>query len=100
MTNDMRFKILVVATEAVPFVKGGGVADVLGSPPKELAKLGHEVCIFLPRYGRIDPTRWVLAPTGVVNVLPMAGLDRPMSIFQTPLPESPLPVYLLDSSEL
>ncbi len=99
MTNDMRFKILVVATEAVPFVKEGGVADVIGSLPKELAKLGHEVCIFLPRYGSIDPTRWGLAPTGVVKVLPMAGLDRTMSILQTTLPDSPVTVYLLDNWE-
>jgi len=36
MTNDIRFKILLVATEAVPFAKEGGVADVIGSLPKEL----------------------------------------------------------------
>src|SRR2546421_294623 len=48
MTNDIRFKILIVATEAVPLAKEGGVADVIGSLPKELAALGHEVCIFLP----------------------------------------------------
>src|SRR5260221_11910042 len=96
MANDMRFKILVVATEAVPFVKEGGVADVIGSLPKELAKLGHEVCIFLPGYGSIDPTRWGLAPTGVVKLLPMAGLDRTMSILQITIPDSPVPFCLLD----
>ena len=31
------------------------MADVIGSLPKELAALGHEVRIFLPRYGTIDP---------------------------------------------
>src|SRR5258708_19509184 len=98
MTNDMRFKILVVATEAVPFVKEGGVADVIGSLPKELAKLGHEVCIFLPRYGSIDPTRWGLAPTGVVKVLPMPALDPTMSIFHTTLPHSPATLSLLVNS--
>ena len=47
MTNDMRFKILLVATEAVPLAREGGVADVIGSLPKELAALGHEVCIYV-----------------------------------------------------
>src|SRR5712691_2501075 len=96
MTNDMRFKILLVATEAVPFAKEGGVADVIGSLPKELAALGHEVCIFLPRYGTIDPTRWALKPTGVVRTLPLAGFNQTISIYQTALPDSPVTVYLLE----
>src|SRR5271167_3706578 len=90
MTNDMRYKILMVATETVPFAKEGGVADVIGSLPKELAALGHQVCIFLPRYGTIDPTRWALQPTGVVRTISMAGVDRTVSILQTTLPDSPV----------
>src|SRR6266851_10274295 len=82
MINDMRFKILMVATEAVPFAKEGGVADVIGSLPKELAALGHEVYIFLPRYGSIDLTRWPLQHTGVVRALSMAGVDQTVSIYR------------------
>src|SRR5205823_8629051 len=96
MTNDIRFKILLVATEAVPFAKEGGVADIIGSLPKELAALGHEVCSFLPRYGTIDPTRWALKPTGVVRTLHMAGFDQTISTYQTTLPDSPVTVYLLE----
>ena len=100
MTNDIRFKILIVATEAVPLAKEGGVADVIGSLPKELAALGHEVCIFLPRYGSIDPTRWALKPTGVVRTLPMVGGYQTTSILQTTLPDAPVTVYLLDHEGL
>src|SRR5437870_10831692 len=100
MANDTRLKILVVATEVVPFAKEGGVADVIGSLPKELAALGHEVCIFLPRYGTIDPRRWALKPTGVVRTLSMGGSDRTVSILQTTLPDSPVTVYLLDHEGL
>ena len=100
MTNDMRFKILMVATEAVPLAKEGGVADVMGSLPKELAALGHQVCLFLPRYGTIDPTRWGLQSTGVVRTISMAGGDQTVSILQTTLPDSPVIVYLLDHERL
>ena len=96
MTDDTRLKILVVATEVVPFAKEGGVADVIGSLPKELAALGHDVRIFLPRYGTIDRAYWALKPTGVVRTLYMAGFDQHVSILQTTLPDSPIIVYLLE----
>src|SRR5436853_3423946 len=99
MTNDTRLKILVVATEVVPFAKEGGVADVIGSLPKELAALGHQVCIFLPRYGSIDSVRWALQPTGVVWKFFMAGGERTVSIWQTTLPDAPVLVYLLNNEE-
>ncbi len=40
----------MVASEAAPFVKTGGLADVLGSLPAALAKRGDEVAVVLPRY--------------------------------------------------
>src|SRR5260370_2441126 len=100
MTDDIHFKILMVASEAVPLAKEGGVRDVIGSLPKELAALGHEVCVFLPRYGTIDPARWALQPTGVVRMIPQGGFDHTVSILQTTLPASPVTVYLLDHEGL
>src|SRR5271155_3498536 len=43
-------RILMVASEAAPFIKTGGLADVLGSLPAALAKRGEEVAVVLPRY--------------------------------------------------
>jgi starch synthase len=40
----------MVASEAVPYAKTGGLADVTGALPLELAKLGHDVILLLPRY--------------------------------------------------
>jgi len=86
----------MVAAEAVPFAKEGGVADVIGSLPKELAALGHDVRIFLPRYGTIDPAYWALKPTGVARTFFMAGFEQTVSIWQATLPDSPVIVYLLE----
>lgn len=96
MTDDGRLKILMVAAEAVPFAKEGGVADVMGSLPKELAALGHDVRVFLPRYGSIDPERWALKPTGVVGRISMGGFDQIFSVLETTLPDSPVVVYLFE----
>ncbi|MFH1542556.1 MAG: glycogen/starch synthase, partial [bacterium] len=53
-------KIFYVSSEVVPFAKTGGLADVAGSLPKALHKLGHDVRIFMPRYKKIDKTKYKL----------------------------------------
>ena len=40
----------MVSSEAAPFIKTGGLADVLGSLPAALARRGDEVAVVLPRY--------------------------------------------------
>ena len=43
-------KILMVASEATPFVKTGGLADVLGALPEALTERGEQVAVVLPAY--------------------------------------------------
>ena len=43
-------KIIIVGSEMTPFVKTGGLADVIGSLSAELSALGHDVVTFLPLY--------------------------------------------------
>ncbi|PLR98261.1 glycogen synthase GlgA [Bacillus sp. T33-2] len=47
-------KVLFVVSECVPFVKSGGLADVAGSLPRELKKLGTDVRVVLPKYSAIS----------------------------------------------
>jgi len=53
-------KIVMIASECVPFIKTGGLADVVGALPKALRKLGHEVHVILPKYQKIDAERFGL----------------------------------------
>ena len=46
-------KILFTASECVPFVKTGGLADVVGALAPVLAKKGHDVRVILPMYTAI-----------------------------------------------
>jgi starch synthase len=41
---------LIIGSEAVPFSKTGGLADVLGALPTPLARLGWDVTLAVPRY--------------------------------------------------
>ncbi|QJD82241.1 glycogen synthase GlgA [Cohnella herbarum] len=46
-------RVMFAASEAMPLVKTGGLADVVGALPKALAKRGVEVTVVLPKYGEI-----------------------------------------------
>jgi starch synthase len=48
--NFVRMRVLMVGSEAAPFAKTGGLADVVGALPRALARLGHEVDVVMPRY--------------------------------------------------
>ncbi len=57
-------KILCVASEAAPYVKTGGLGDVIGALPRALAARGHDVLAVVPRYGMIDGQQFGLRDTG------------------------------------
>ncbi len=44
----------MVASEAAPFAKTGGLSDVLGALPKELVRQGEECAVVIPRYRSIS----------------------------------------------
>jgi starch synthase len=49
-TASQRPSVLIVGSEALPFSKTGGLADVLGALPQSLTHLGWEATVVLPRY--------------------------------------------------
>ena len=46
-------KILFAASECMPFVKTGGLADVIGALPKEIIKTGADIRVMIPLYRAI-----------------------------------------------
>jgi len=50
-------KLLFAVSEAIPFVKTGGLADVAGTLPAALFKAGVDARVILPKYRDIDP-KW------------------------------------------
>lgn len=83
-------KILLVASEAVPFAKTGGLADVAGTLPLELARLGHHVSLIMPGYSMIDASAHGLAPWGRLSV-PTATGPKEAIVERGVLPDSTLP---------
>ncbi|MDD5658246.1 MAG: glycogen/starch synthase, partial [Elusimicrobia bacterium] len=48
-------RILMAASEAFPFCKTGGLADVIGTLSQKLGAAGHDVVLFLPKYREVAP---------------------------------------------
>ncbi len=53
VTNLERLKVLMVASEATPFIKTGGLADVIGSLSRNLARIGLDVTVCIPLYKKV-----------------------------------------------
>ena len=53
MKQAEKLKILIVSSEASPFIKSGGLGDVAGSLPKALKELGADVRVVIPKYRKI-----------------------------------------------
>lgn len=89
-------KILFMAAEMVPFAKTGGVSEVTYALPKALRAMGHDVRVAMPRYGRIDPTKFGLRPLLSNLAIPIDDHSEPVTVMTTEV-EGDLPVYFIDS---
>lgn len=57
-------KIAMCASEAVPFAKTGGLADVVGALPVALEELGEEVVIVMPGYKTVNSSQLTVHSAG------------------------------------
>ncbi len=91
-------KIAMVASEAAPFVKTGGLGDVMQALPAELAKLrGNEVCLFLPYYKRIKQNEAIaVEPVGSFS-MELSWRESYVGIFRLKSRSKKLRVYFIDN---
>ncbi len=68
-------RILFAASESVPFVKTGGLADVVGALAPVLAKEGHDVRVVIPQFSAI-PKEWMEQMTHVTDFEVQLGWRR------------------------
>ncbi|MFN3872801.1 MAG: glycogen synthase GlgA [Ignavibacterium sp.] len=91
-------KIAFATAECVPYAKTGGLADVAGSLPKALEKLGVEVKIFMPKYLFIDESKHGLHYNWDVGemLIRVNGKVHSVHLHQAKLPNSNVEVNFID----
>jgi starch synthase len=93
--------IVMASSEAIPFAKTGGLADVAGTLPVELCKLGHDCSVFLPAYQTAKRYAYerpeVQVDESVASlVVDLAGHPVHAWIHRVKLPNCPVNFYLVD----
>jgi len=91
--------IVHAASEVVGFAKTGGLADVAGSLPRALAKRGHHCAVITPLYRTTRAGSVPLHPTSHTFTITLG--DRPVTgrLWQATLPDSHVPVYLVEQPD-
>ena len=89
-------KVLMVASEATPFAKTGGLAEVIGSLAPSLREQGEDVAVFLPRY-RATALQGLTRAFDDLQI--WLGSDSyPVSLYQAT--DRGVPYYFMDSPAL
>src|SRR5215510_6530868 len=89
-----RRRVLMLGSEAMPFAKTGGLADVLGALPPALARLGWDATVALPRYRGVDAGSFVERFPVTVG-----GFTREVGIYEAPLADGAR-AWLVDCPDL
>lgn len=94
MTDSKKLTIVMAASEAVPFAKTGGLADVAGVLPKALRARGHDVRLVMPYYGCMMRAGISAVNTGLSIPVPVSGRGETAQIWESSLDDG-TPVSLI-----
>jgi starch synthase len=94
---SLDLEIALVAAEATPYAKVGGLADVAGALPPELERLGARVQLVVPAYRSIERERFDLRRVDLPGVptVPVGGRREPWRLETGHLPGSTVDVLLV-----
>ena len=91
-----RLRVCLCTSEAVPFAKTGGLADVAGALPRGLTAADCDVRVVLPAYRSIDRERFGFRLIGGA-VVPLGTERAAVQFFESSLPGTAIPAYLIAS---
>lgn len=88
--------ILLATTEAVPFVKTGGLGDVAGALPNELARRGCQVSVVMPAFRHIYQAGRIIEGVDCYFDVPVGSKSIRGRVLKSTLPGDLVTVYFID----
>jgi starch synthase len=89
-----KLKVVIVVSEAVPFAKTGGLADVAGALPKALAKVGADPVLIMPYYKEVSRGGFCEKRVGRLDV-PVGATALTANIYLAHIPDTDIPAYFI-----
>src|ERR1043165_2557221 len=98
----MSLTVSLLASEAAPLSKTGGLADVSGALTKYLHAAGHDVRLFTPLYSQVDRSKLEVVPLAGLQNVPLRVGSHHFSygVARTRIPGSQAEIYLVDCPAL
>src|SRR5437773_7784041 len=90
-------RVVMAASEMVPFAKTGGLADVVGALPRALQRHGIEVSVIMPAYRCITAGRFPLRRTEWTLQVPVSKQTVPAGVLESHA--NGVPVYLIEAEQ-
>lgn len=94
-------KILYISSETAPFVRTGSLADVAGALPRALKDFGHDIRLFIPKYGTINDRKYTIR-----EVIRLKDIKVPLhnkavlaNVKSAFLPNSKVQVYFVENKD-
>jgi starch synthase len=101
MVGKNTLRIIMLAAEAAPFAKVGGLGDVVGGLPKALEPLGVKSTVIIPAYKAVLADRSAIRPCSAIPGfdVPMASFHERAEVFQTRTEGSDVDIYMIGSQK-
>lgn len=92
--------IVYLTSEAVPFAKTGGLADVCGTLPTRVARMGHRTTVIMPAFRSVRTCGLPVESTDISFAIPMS--DQKLvgcRLLKGRLPDDDVAVWLIDQPQ-
>ncbi len=89
--------IIFVSPECFPFAKEGSLAELVAYLSRGIEKPGHNVKIFMPRYGCIDPVQFHIERLPIDFKVTYKGSLVSASVYKGILPDSLVSIFFIES---
>ncbi len=89
--------IVYLTTEAVPFAKTGGLADVCGALPSRVSALGHQAAVIMPAFRSVRQSSETIESTDISFAISMSPSKLiGCRLLKGKLPDGDVPVWFID----
>ena len=99
MQNEL--KILYISSEIAPFVKSGNLAEVANALPRALKDFGHDIRLFIPKYGTINDRKYTIREVIRLKEIkvPLHNKTVLADVKSAFLPNSKVQVYFVENKD-